>query len=259
MDLRLRGKRALVTGASKGIGAAVAETLAGEGCDLELAARNEDALKALAARLHEEHGVGVGVHPVDLRSADAIARLAAEVADVDILVNNAGDIPSGSIEALDADAWRRGWELKVFGYIELTRLYFARMKARGGGVIVNDIGASGEQGDFDYVAGSAGNAALMSLTRTLGGRVSEHGVRVVGVNPGPVETERIVALMKGIAKGRLGDPDRYPELMAGFPMGRPATPAEVADAIAFLASERSAYTSGVILTIDGGLTAGASM
>ena len=151
--------------------------------------------------------------------------------------------------------WRHAWELKVFGYINLTRLIYAGMKARGGGVIVNDIGSAGEQFDFNYVAGSAGNAALMALTRALGSRSLEDGIRVVGVNPGPVETDRIVALMKAQAVARFGDADRYRELMARFPLGRPAKPREIADLMAFLASDRSGYTSGVIFTVDGGITA----
>lgn len=113
MDLHLRGRRALVTGASKGIGAAVAGVLAEEGCDLYLAARGKEALEDVAERLAADHDVDVAVHPVDLRQPDDIARLAAAVPDIDILINNAGDIPGGSLEKVDADAWRKGWDLKV--------------------------------------------------------------------------------------------------------------------------------------------------
>jgi NAD(P)-dependent dehydrogenase (short-subunit alcohol dehydrogenase family) len=256
MDLALRGKQALITGASRGIGAATAEVLAEEGCHLHLAARGEAGLRALAERLRAEHQVKVDVHPADLRDPGDLARLAEATDGIDILVNNAGDIPGGSLDMVDDDAWRHGWELKVFGYINLTRLVYARMKARGHGVIVNDIGAAGEGFDFDYIAGSSGNAALMAFTRALGGRsLRDDNIRVVGVNPGPVETERIVDLMRKRALARFGDEGRYRELMAGLPLGRAAEPREIADAIAFLASDRSAYTSGVILTLDGGLCA----
>jgi hypothetical protein len=129
------------------------------------------------------------------------------------------------------------------------------MKARGHGVIVNDIGAAGERFDFDYIAGSAGNAALMAFTRALGGRSLQDNIRVVGINPGPVETDRIVSLMKRQAESRFGDAERYPELMQRFPRGRAAKPREIADMMAFLASERSGYTSGTIVTIDGGISA----
>lgn len=258
MDLGLRGKRALITGASRGIGAATAEALAEEGCHLHLAARDSTELEALAERLRTTYQVEADVHPADLRNSGDIARLAAATPEIDILVNNAGDIPGGSLDMVDEDAWRHGWELKVFGYINLTRLVYARMKARGHGVIINDIGASGEGFDFDYIAGSSGNAALMAFTRALGGRSLRDNIRVVGVNPGPVATDRIIALMRTHARIRFGDEARYGELMARLPLGRAARPREIADAIAFLASERSAYTSGVIITLDGGLCAGAA-
>jgi NAD(P)-dependent dehydrogenase (short-subunit alcohol dehydrogenase family) len=162
----------------------------------------------------------------------------------------------GSLESVIVGvvAWREGWKLKVFGYINLSRLVYARMKARGSGVIVNDIGNAGERLDADYNAGTSGNAALMAFTRALGGQSLDHGIRVVGVNPGPVETDRIVKLMKTRAKDWYGDEDRYKELMSRFPMGRAATVAEVADLILFLASDRASYISGAIVTIDGGIT-----
>jgi NAD(P)-dependent dehydrogenase (short-subunit alcohol dehydrogenase family) len=259
MDLGLRGQRALVTGASKGIGAAIAEVLAEEGCHVHLAARNAAALEAIAERLRGSHRVEARVHVADLRKREDVERLAESAPDIGILINNAGDIPAGALGTLSEESWRHGWELKVFGYINLTRLVYARMKVRGGGVIVNDIGAAGERYDANYIAGSAGNAALMAFTRALGGRSLEDNIRVIGVNPGPVETDRILTLMKGIARSRLGDESRYRELMARFPLGRPATPREIADTIAFLASPRSSYTSGVIVTIDGGMCASAGL
>ncbi len=202
MDLHLRGKQVLITGASKGIGAAAAEVFAEEGCHLHLAARNEQALGELAQRLRGAHQIDCKVHVVDLRKSDDVARLAKDAADIDVLVNNAGDIPGGSLAKVDEATWRHAWQLKVFGYIDLTRLVYAQMKARGGGVIINDIGAAGERFDADYIAGSAGNAALMAFTRALGGKSLDDKIRVVGINPGPVETDRIVSLMKTHEIGR---------------------------------------------------------
>jgi NAD(P)-dependent dehydrogenase (short-subunit alcohol dehydrogenase family) len=256
MDLHLRGKRVLITGASKGIGAAAAEAFAEEGCDLRLAARNVGQMTALADRLRGSHQIDVRVDGVDLRDADALARLAADAGDIDILVNNAGDIPGGSLEAIDEAQWRHAWDLKVFGYINLTRLIYARMKARGHGVIINDIGAAGEKFDANYITGSAGNAALMAFTRALGGKSLKDNIRVVGINPGPVGTDRHVTLMKTRAKAQLGDENRYRELQQGLPLNRPAHPREIGDLMAFLASDRSGYTSGVIVTVDGGYTSG---
>ncbi|KAB8190990.1 SDR family oxidoreductase [Nonomuraea phyllanthi] len=255
MDLHLRGKRALITGASRGIGAAIAEVLAEEGCDLDLVARGGAELDKLAFRLRSDHGVDVSTHVVDLRQGDDLDRFAAAVPVPDVLVNNAGDIPGGPLAAVDEQAWRHGWELKVFGYINLTRHLYARMKERGHGVIVNNIGASGEGYDANYIAGSTGNAALMTFTKALGGHSLRDGIRVVGVNPGPVATERILTLMKAQARARFGDESRHAELAAMFPLGRAAGPREVADLVAFLASDRSAYTTGAVFTIDGGVSA----
>ena len=172
MDLNLRGKRVLITGASKGIGAAAAEAFAEEGCDLLLVARSSDALDALAGKLRSAHQINAVAHACDLRKPDHLAGLARVAADIDILVNNAGDIPGGAIDKIDEAAWRHAWELKVFGYINLTRMIYAQMKARGHGIIVNDIGAAGEKFDANYICGSAGNAALMAFTRALGGKAS---------------------------------------------------------------------------------------
>lgn len=255
MDLNLRGKRVAITGASKGIGAGVAESFAREGANLHLIARGEDGLNALSARLRSDYGIDVSNHPADLKLPDAVRRVAEEINGVDILVNNAGDIPGGSLETLDEDTWRRGWELKVFGFINLTRLVYAQMKSRQTGVIINNIGAMGDRVDYDYIAGSTGNAGLIGFTRAMGSRSLENGVRVVGINPGPVETDRIVNLMKSKAKAKFNDEGRYTELMAHWPRGRAARPQEIADMAVFLASDRSSYTSGVVITIDGGLTA----
>lgn len=255
MDLKLRGKSVLITGASKGIGAAAAEAFAEEGCNLHLAARSLEALNAVAERLRQSHAVNIVVHAVDLRSAPDLARLAAEAADIDILINNAGDIPGGSLSMIDEPTWRHAWDLKVFGYINLTRLIYARMKERGHGVIVNDIGAAGEWFDGNYIVGSAGNAALMAFTRALGGQSLSDNIRVVGINPGPVATDRFIALARRRALAKYGDETRTQDATESLPLGRAAKPREIADMMAFLASERSGYTSGVIMTIDGGIGA----
>jgi NAD(P)-dependent dehydrogenase (short-subunit alcohol dehydrogenase family) len=144
----------------------------------------------------------------------------------------------------------------VFGFINVTRLVYEKMKARGHGVVINDIGAAGEKFDANYICGSAGNAALMAFTRALGGKSLADNIRVVGINPGPVGTDRHVTLMKTRAKNQLGDENRYKELQKGFPLERPAHPREIADLMAFLASDRSSYISGVIVTVDGGISAG---
>jgi NAD(P)-dependent dehydrogenase (short-subunit alcohol dehydrogenase family) len=256
MDLGLRGKRVLITGASKGIGAAGAEVFAEEGCDVVIAARNGEALEQLSRKLRSAHQVNVTPHVVDLRDGKALAKLAEATGPIDILINNAGDIPQGTLETVDEAKWRHAWELKVFGYINLTRLVYATMKAQGHGVIVNILGAAGERLNAGYIAGSTGNAGLMAFTRTLGSRSLADGIRVVGINPGPVETDRMTTRLREQAKQRLGDESRWRELIKDYPLGRAASTREIADMMAFLASDRSAYTTGVVMTIDGGLSAG---
>lgn len=248
MDLHLRGKRALVTGGSKGIGLASASMLAEEGCDLVLVARDAVALEA-AARAQAAHGVDVRTIPADLSRSEDLAKVAAEAGPIDILVNNAGAIPPGDLLSVEAGTWRSAWDLKVFGYIDLTRALYPRLKERGG-VVVNVIGSAGERPEPNYIAGSTGNAALMAFTRALGARSPRDGVRVVGINPGPVATDRIEMLLRAKAERTTGDAERWQEAFKDNAFGRAAEPEEIAAAVAFLASPRSGYTSGVVLTID---------
>ena len=252
MDLGLRGRKALITGASKGIGRACAEVLAEEGCDIVLVSRTAADLEAVRAKIAGEHNVAVRYYALDLSDSRSVDKLAAECADTDLLVNNAGAIPGGTIAQIDEKRWREAWDLKVFGYINMTRRFYALMAERKQGVIVNIIGAAGENPDFSYVAGSSGNASLMAFTKAMGGTAPRDNLRVMAINPGPVMTERLITLMKTRAQSDLGDPERWQELMQGYAFGRAAKPEEIAWMAAFLASDRSAYTTGSIVTIDGG-------
>lgn len=252
MDLKLAGKRVLITGGSKGIGRATAEVLADEGCDITLVAREQGPLEDAAAAIRARRQVNVRVIPADLSSDAAVRRVAEQAGELDILVNNAGAIPPGDLLSIDDEKWRRAWDLKVFGYISFCRVIYAQMKARRSGVIVNVIGAAGEKFPTGYIAGAAGNASLMAFTRALGKGAPADGLRVVAINPGPVETDRLVMLRKAEAQHKFGDAERWRELSAAMPFGRPAAPAEIGYAVAFLASPLSGYTTGTVLTIDGG-------
>ena len=252
MELHLAGRTVLITGASKGIGLGIAHCFAEEGCHLRLVARSGELLDTEAEKIRVAHDVDVQTLALDLSTDTTRETLTKTWPDIDVLVNNAGDIPSGSIDDVDDATWRAGWELKVFGYLSLTRFYLAQMKKQGRGVIINVIGAAGERPLAQYIAGSMGNISLMGMTLALGAESPDHGVRVVGVNPGPIATDRIIKLSRGWAQTKLGDADRYKELLATSPFGRAGEVDEVAATVVFLASDRSAYTSGTIVTIDGG-------
>lgn len=256
MDLKLKGRTALVTGASKGIGFQTALRLAQEGCNVHLVARTYSDLKDAASRINAQvdASVQISVHSFDLSQSREIDEMISICDPFDILINNAGAIPVGSLGEVDEDKWRDGWELKVFGYINSCRGAYAVMKPRGSGVIINIIGAGGEKPTSVYAAGAGGNAALMGLTRALGGKSLEDGIRVVGVNPGPIMTDRLVGALKFRAEKRFGDSSRWQECLDEYPtLGRlPGKPEHIADMVAFLASDLSAFTTGTIITIDGG-------
>jgi NAD(P)-dependent dehydrogenase (short-subunit alcohol dehydrogenase family) len=228
VDLGLNGKRALITGASQGIGETTAEVFAEEGCSLRLVARNGENLERIAADLRGRFSADVEVLSVDLSTPDAAQTIADWAGEVDILINNA--------------RWRTGFDLKFFAAVDLARLIYPGMKARGSGVIINNIGLAGETFDFNYVMGTSICAALTAFTRSLGSLSLNDGVRVMGVSPGPVAVEYV--------RNLFGD-----EGGKRFPGGRIATTREVADLFAFLASPRSGYTSGSVVLIDGGIGA----
>ncbi len=254
MNLNLRGKSALITGASRGIGAAISVILAQEGCKLHLAARNEEALRLSARQLSQDFGVEVTIHSLDLSKSDNVASLGASCGEIDILINNAGDIPVGQLQDISPDEWRRAWDLKVYGYVDLTRIIYPKMCQRGSGAIVNIVGAAGERANHNYIAGCMANAALMMFTQCLGGESMRHGVRVVSVNPGPTNSERHLSHVKIRARRELGDETRWAELQARFPAGRACNVDEVARTVAFLASDAASYISGASIRIDGGIS-----
>jgi NAD(P)-dependent dehydrogenase (short-subunit alcohol dehydrogenase family) len=256
MDLKLAGKSALITGASKGIGRAAAEALAQEGCNVILVSRTAVDLAAASESIsHKAAKVRIDTVAADLSDSRSVDKLAAEFPHIDILVNNAGAIPGGKLLDIDEKTWRKAWDLKVFGYINMCRAFYALMQKRGAGVIVNVTGNAAQTHDPEYICGVAGNAALTAFSQSLGSVSPRDGIRVISVNPGPVETERLVGLMKKKALDRTGDADNWRELFKPLPFGRACTPAEIGSMIAFLASDQCSYNSGSVVTIDAGVSA----
>lgn len=248
MDLGLSGKTALITGGSKGIGFGVAEAMMAEGLSVTIAARDQAMLDTAVEKL----GGDAKSVSIDLSVSGSAEELLEKAGCPDILVNNAGAIPGGDLEGVDEATWRTAWDLKVFGFINLSRAAYSRMKARGGGVIANVTGLAADKTDFNYIAGTAGNASLNAFTRALGSRSVEEGVRCFAVSPGATATERLVGLMKDRAREEKGDESQWQSYLGGLPTGRAGEVREVADVVTFLASPRASWVSGVVLNVDGG-------
>jgi len=252
MDLKLAGKSVVITGGSRGIGYACAEAFASEGCGVTLVGSHFESVASAAERLKVQGAAVLDALCLDLSTPEGMALLAERLQTSDIVVNNAGAIPGGGLEDVDDARWRTAWELKVFGYINAVRQALPRMLERQQGVIVNIIGTAGVAPNYGYLCGTAANGALMNFTKAVGAHAARHGVRVLGVNPGATETERLVPLYKGFAKAQLGDESRWRELLTELPFGRPIRPQEIADLVTFIASPRASYLSGVVIDAHGG-------
>jgi NAD(P)-dependent dehydrogenase (short-subunit alcohol dehydrogenase family) len=245
VQLGLTGRRAAVTGASRGIGLAIADELGQEGVDLALCARSPH-ITTVAEELADRHGVTAAGLPIDLSEEDGVQAFATRSVEilggVDILVNNAGGIPGGTLHEIgERSAWEPEYNAKLWGYVELTRLLISGMVARRDGVVINIIGLGGADPRPDYVVGSLANAALMNFTRNAARAHAADGVRVVGINPGPIDTGRYRSLNRGA-----------PETQTATPMGRLGAPAEVASVAVFLASPRASFVTGTVLHVAGG-------
>ena len=252
MDMQIAGKRVLVTGGSKGIGLACAEAFAAEGCDIVLSARDPAALAAAADKVRAARQVRVETLAADLSKEAERERLHAAFPDIDILVNNAGAIPAGRLQDIPIARWKEAWDLKVIGYIHMCQLFLPAMEARKAGAIVNIIGMAGRAPRAGYIAGGAGNAALIAFTSAIGAAAQASGVKVVGINPAVTKTDRMLTQARTNAKLKFGDEERWAETLTGLPFGRPIEAAEIADLAVFLASPRGHYVNGTVVDVDGG-------
>lgn len=254
MDLQLKGKAAIVTGASKGIGRAIAEGLAAEGMKLVLVARSADLLQALAKSLPTE----TLVQAVDLRDATVPAQVVAATVEafggVDLVVNNAGATKRGDFLQLTDEDWADGYALKFFGAMRLSRAAWPHLTTRRGS-IVSIIGIGGRTGQAEFAIGGSVNAASMNLTKVLADRGVIDGVRVNAINPGAIATERLQVRIRNFAREQgISETDAAVKLPQSMGIARFGEPAEIARTVAFLASPQAAYLQGAVIDVDGGQT-----
>ncbi|HLE44639.1 MAG TPA: SDR family oxidoreductase [Methylomirabilota bacterium] len=259
MDLRLRGKVAMVSGASKGIGKAIALGLAEEGVHLALNARGPEALEKLADEIRRQHEVEVLAVPGDMTRAEDIEKFVARTAErfgrIDILVNNAGSSQGGVFWDVPERVWLDSWGLKLFGYVRLMQAVIPHMIRQGGGRMVNIVGGSGKQPIPTMLPGGSANAALLTITKGVADSVAKHNIVVNAVNPGPIRTERWDGLMERLGKELGMSAAEYEKtFVKDIPAGRVGRPEEIADLVLFLASERASYLTGTSITADGGMT-----
>ena len=257
MDLALRNRLVLITGGSKGIGLACAEAFCAEGARVAIVGREQATLDKALAGLHAAGAASAHGFSSDLRDADAAAAMVEAVerqlGPVDVLVNSAGAARRTPAPELTPAAWRAAMDAKYFTTINVADPVVKRMAARGEGVIINIIGAGGKQASPIHLPGGAANAALMLATAGLANAYAASGVRVIGINPGLTRTDRFIEGLETDARASgLSMAEAEARAIARIPLGRLAQPAEIAQAVLFLASNQASYITGVNISMDGG-------
>jgi NAD(P)-dependent dehydrogenase (short-subunit alcohol dehydrogenase family) len=257
MELQLKGKTALVTGGSEGIGRAITEVLAKEGVDVAICARRKEPLEAAAAEIAKATGRKIVPIAADLtKDEDAAAFVksaASALGRIDIMINNAGSAPGGVIETLTEADWAQALQLKFMGYVRCLRYALPIMVKQGGGRVVNLIGNDGVKPSYWEIAPGAANVAGQNLTKSLAGQYGKNGISFVAVNPGPVRTERWAGLVKAMSRDmKLSYEDADKLAPSSIPMGRIAESEEVANLVVMLASPLMHYVNGTMIEIDGG-------
>lgn len=262
MDLGLKGRCALVTGGSMGIGKAAALELAAEGCQVAIAARGREALDAAAAEIIRSTRAEVAVIQADCTRAEDVCRMIGEALErmgrIDILVNSIGAAKSGHFLELTEDEWRESLELKLFGIVRCCREAVPHMQKQRWGRIVNLIGHRGRQPETQAMPAGVANAGLINFTKALADEFVRDGILVNGVSPCPMETRRLDYMVKAkAAMMGITEEAAREAFLRDIPIGRFARPEEIAPLVAFLASARNSYISGITIAIDGGATRGA--
>jgi 3-oxoacyl-[acyl-carrier protein] reductase len=255
MELGLKGKTALVTGASEGIGMAIAQQLAAEGVRVAICARTESKLRATADRITRATQIDVLPVPADLRSLVGcqgfVQQAAEQLGSIDILVNNAGASAFGAFIDLPDDAFVDAINGKLLGYIRCAKAVIPHMQRRGGGVIINITGAT-QQAVPLHTPGSACNAAIRMFSKELSIELGPLNIRVNSVAPGRIQTARADQLLAATAAAQGASSDAIlSDLVKTIPSGRVGRIEDIADAVCFLASERATYINGAALVVDG--------
>jgi 3-oxoacyl-[acyl-carrier protein] reductase len=253
----LAGKTAIVTGASRGIGRAIAIRLATEGVRAVLGARDAAALNEVRAAI-EAAGGAADALPLDLRQPDAPARLAAFAMErtgrIDLVVNNAGATRRGEFESLTDDDWADGFALKFFGAVRLTRAAWPQLKQSQGAVLfISGIG--GRTPGAQFAIGGSVNAALLSLTKSLGDAGLRDGIRVNTINPGTIRTQRFQMRLETLAREKgINLAAAEKEFVSGAKVTRIGEPEDVAALAAFVLGPEGSLLHGAIIDLDAGAT-----
>ena len=257
MDLQMTGKKAIVTGASEGIGKAITWAFAREGVDVAICARRKEPLEAVAAEISRATNRQIVPITADLtKPADAenlIKKAHAALGRIDILVNNAGSSPGGVLEHLTEEDWAQSLQLKFMGYVRCMKHVLPIMQKQKKGRVVNLIGNDGVKVSYWEIAPGAANAAGQNLTMSLASQYGKDNISFVAVNPGPVRTERWAGLVKAMARDmKLSFEEADKLAPSSIPLGRIAESEEVANLVTYLASDLAFFVNGTMIEIDGG-------
>ena len=258
MELKLNKKVALITGANRGIGAAIAAELAQEGMNLCLVARDLAKLQEIAAELTNEAGVEVHVLSADLRDSAAPGKIVddavARFGRLDLLVNNAGATKRADFFTLTEEDWQDGFALKFHGYVRMTRAAWPHLR-QSNGSIVNIVGIGSRYGTGEYTIGGSVNVALLNFTKAMADIGIAQGVRVNAINPGLIETSRFTRNVERVMRERgVGRQEAVSFLLESHGTTRVGRPDEIGALVAYLASPRADFMQGAIIDIDGGAT-----
>jgi 3-oxoacyl-[acyl-carrier protein] reductase len=261
MDLGIKGRTALVTAASRGLGWAVAQRLSMEGAKVAICSRDRDRIEEAADKIKSQTKGDVRAFAADVTDHERVKELAGEVADIygslDILVCNAGGPPAGLHHEFSMNDYRAALELNLLSTINLCYEALPLMKDRRWGRIIAITSVAAKQPLDNLILSNTARAGVLGFIKTLSNQVAQFGITANSVCPGYTKTERVQELgRKFVSDGKGSEEDFYEKLIASIPAGRVGTPEEFAQAVAFLASEGAGYITGVALQIDGGFYRG---